>query len=80
MENINQFLNINDPRFIFLLIWSLIWKGLALWRAAQDKQKVWFIAILIVNLFGILEIVYLLFFQKKEKLWRKLFLKAPKKK
>jgi len=80
MENISQALNINDPHFIFLLLWSLFWKGWGLWRAAINKQKIWFIAILIINLFGILEIIYLLFFQKKEKLWKKLFLKTPSKK
>ncbi len=80
MENITQALNINDPRFIFLLLWSLFWKGWALWRAAQNKQKIWFVAILVINLFGILEIVYLLFFQKEEKLWKKLFLKTSSKK
>jgi len=80
MENITQILNTNDPRFIFLLLWGLFWKGWALWRAAQNKQKIWYIAILVVNLLGILEIVYLLFFQKEEKLWKKLFLKTSSKK
>lgn len=80
MENITQVLNTNDPRFIFLLLWSLFWKGWALWRAAQNKQKIWYVAILAINLLGILEIVYLLFFQKEEKLWKKLFLKTPSKK
>ncbi len=80
MENINQILNTNDPRFVLLLLWSLFWKGWALWRAAQNKQKAWFIAILVINLLGILEIVYLLFFQKEEKLWRRLFLKTSSKK
>ncbi len=43
-----------------VLVWSLIWKGLGLWKAAGLRQKYWFLAILIVNSFGILEIVYLL--------------------
>lgn len=45
---------------IVLAIWELIWKGLALWRAAQRRQLYWFVAILIVNSAGILPIVYLL--------------------
>ena len=41
------------------LVWSLVWKGLALWKAARVGSKPWFIIILIVNTFGILEIIYL---------------------
>lgn len=46
--------------FIFLLIWELIWKGLALWRAARIRQPYWFIALLILNTAGIFPIIYLL--------------------
>ncbi len=49
-----------------LIVWSLFWKGLALWRAANSDQKYWFVAILIFNTFGILEIVYLSSFAKKK--------------
>lgn len=45
---------------LLVSLWSLVWKGLALWRAAQLKQKGWFIALLIINTAGILEIIYLL--------------------
>jgi len=48
-----------------LSIWALIWKGLALWKTANEKRKPWFIAILILNTLGILEIIYLALFQKK---------------
>ena len=51
-------------QFVFL-IWSIAWKGLALWNAAKNSQKNWFIAILIVNTVGILEIIYLFRFAKK---------------
>ncbi|MFO0704878.1 MAG: DUF5652 family protein [Candidatus Andersenbacteria bacterium] len=49
-----------------LLIWSLIWKGFALWRAATRRDKVWFIVLLLVNTFGLLEILYLFVFSKRE--------------
>jgi len=52
--------------FFILYLWSLLWKGLALWRAAQLKQRNWFVGILILNTVGILEIVYLFFFAKKK--------------
>ena len=45
---------------VILAIWELIWKGFALWKAAQNKEKGWFIAILILNTAGILPIIYLL--------------------
>lgn len=48
--------------FLLLIIaWSLLWKGLALWRAAHRGEKVWFIVFLILNTAGILEIIYLFF-------------------
>lgn len=46
--------------FISLLIWSLFWKGLALWTAGSRKEKIWFIILFLVNTVGILEIIYLL--------------------
>ncbi len=41
------------------VVWTLIWKGLALWRSAELRQKWWFVALLLINTLGILEIVYL---------------------
>jgi hypothetical protein len=44
---------------VVLVIWTIIWKGLALWRAAEKRSKPWFIVMLILNTVGILEIIYL---------------------
>ena len=52
--------------FALVLVWAMVWKGLALWRAAEKKERNWFIAILVVNTLGLLEIIYLFFFYKKE--------------
>ena len=49
---------------VFLLA-EIALKGYALWCAAKRDEKWWFIAIMIVNTAGILEIVYLVFFVKK---------------
>lgn len=49
---------------ILILIWELIWKGIALWKAARLSHKAWFISILILNTVGILPIIYILFFAK----------------
>lgn len=43
-----------------LAVWELIWKGLALWRAAKRRQPGWFIAILLINSAGLLPMAYLL--------------------
>lgn len=50
---------------LIFFLWSLIWKGIALWRAGRDNSKGWFIAILVLNTLGLLEIIYLLFFSSK---------------
>ena len=46
---------------VILILWSLVWKGLALWRAAKRGDTIWFIVFLILNTAGILEIIYLFF-------------------
>ncbi len=53
---------------ILLSIWSLIWQGLGLWYSAQNRQKGWFLAILILNTLGLLPIIYLIWFNQKEKI------------
>ena len=52
--------------FIILAIWSLTWKGIALWKAAKNDSKPWFIALLVINTVGILEIIYIFYFSKKK--------------
>ncbi len=51
--------------FVAATVWSLIWKGMALWRAAQNGDKKWFVVLLVVNTLGILDILYLYVFSKK---------------
>lgn len=47
------------PIFLLAMAWSMTWKGLGLWHAAKNKAPWWFIAILLINSLGILEIIYL---------------------
>lgn len=62
-----------------ILIWSLIWKALALWRSARNSQRNWFLIMLIINTVGILEIIYLFRFAKvKMKLSELAFWKRKK--
>jgi len=62
MINFSQY-----PVWVLLLIilWVLPWKGYALWVSAHKEDKVWFILLLILNTFAILEIIYVFFIAKK---------------
>lgn len=46
-------------------LWSLLWKCVALWRSARNGDKGWFVAVLILNTLGILDILYIYVFSKK---------------
>jgi hypothetical protein len=59
--------NIPKALLVIAYIWGIFWKGVGLWRSSKNNQKYWFIAIFILNTLGILEIVYLSFFQKTVK-------------
>ena len=50
-----------------LIIWQLIWKGIALWKSGKNNQLKLFLAILLLNTAGILPMIYLKFFQKQNK-------------
>ena len=52
------------PFLLAALVWTIILKGFALWHAARSGQKWWFVALLVINTLGILEIVYLIWFRK----------------
>ena len=48
-----------------LVVWTIYWKGPALWHAARKGDLYWFIALLLINTAGILEILYIFHFSKK---------------
>jgi hypothetical protein len=49
---------------VVIIIWSIIWKLLALWKSARKNQPVWFILLAIINTVGILEILYIYVFSE----------------
>lgn len=51
---------------VAFLIWTFFWKGPALWKAARRGDVAWFVAILFLNTAGILDILYLFVFSRKE--------------
>lgn len=57
---------------ILLTLWTIPWKALALWHSSKNNDKTWFIAVMIINTVGILEILYLFVFAK-EKLTKEKF-------
>lgn len=50
---------------IVVAVAAYVLKGFALWRAGRNNHSGWFIALLLVNTLGILELVYLLTAGKK---------------
>jgi methionyl-tRNA synthetase len=60
-----QFFIQNQWILWLLLLWTLPWKGVALWKSAKNNDKVWFIVLLLVNSLAILEILYIFVFGKK---------------
>ncbi len=61
---------LNSPVWTLILLlvvlWTLPWKGVALWRAARNSNRIWFIVLLIVNTLAILDIIYIFGFSKKK--------------
>jgi len=65
MQNIITILQNNPGLLILIIAWSTVWKAIAAWHAARNNQLGWFIALFIINTVGLLEIIYLAFFAKR---------------
>lgn len=50
-----------------LLLWTLPWKGYALWKAARLRDRWWFLALLVVNTAAVLEILYIFIWSERKK-------------
>lgn len=74
-ENIDSmiaFIEENTLLFIVVTLWSLAWKGFALWKAAaRKKNPYWFVAILVLNTYGIIDILYIFIFSEWKKITKK---------
>jgi membrane protein YdbS with pleckstrin-like domain len=60
------FLMQNQWMIPIIVLWVLPWKGVALWKAAKNNQKWWFVALLVINTMAIFEILYIFVFSKKQ--------------
>lgn len=61
-----KFIQDNVWLVILFAVWTIAWKGMALWKAARLSDKVWFWLLLIINTAGILEIAYIYYFSKQK--------------
>ncbi|MCE9549122.1 DUF5652 family protein [Candidatus Nomurabacteria bacterium] len=63
--------------FVILMAWTLFWKAYGVWIAVKNDHKGWFIALVILNTLGVLEIIYIFGVAKKK--WsdvKRVFLKV----
>lgn len=54
-----------SPLLFVIYLWSLPWKGVALWKSADKKHLKWFIALLFINTAGLLDALYIFYFSKR---------------
>lgn len=68
MSDLNEFFasTLGFTVVIVVALWSVVWKGVALYRAGSLRDKGWFIALFLINTAGILEILYLTIFQHRK--------------
>ena len=56
-----------DIGMVLLIVWTLLWKCYSVWLASKNNHKKWFVALIILNTLGILEIIYI--FKVAKKSW-----------
>lgn len=68
MGDLNEFFasTLGFTVFVVVALWSVVWKGFALYRAGSLRDKGWFVALFLINTAGILEILYLTIFQHRK--------------
>lgn len=67
-QDLSQFFYQYPWILIAVLLWSMPWKGWALWKAARNKHEWWFIILLFVNTLGILEMLYIFVLSKENRI------------
>lgn len=65
---------------VTVLLWTLPWKGIALWKAARSKDRIWFVVLFLVNTLSVLEILYIFIFSKKKNAAERQALSQPPRK
>ncbi|MBD3238196.1 MAG: hypothetical protein GF332_00955 [Candidatus Moranbacteria bacterium] len=49
---------------VAVLVWTIPWRAMALWKSARRGQVGWFIFFILIQTGGLLEIIYLVFLSK----------------
>jgi len=65
-SSINSYLSMN-PWIALLIVWSAVWKLIALWKAARHNHVTIFIILGLLNTIGIAEIIYIIYLYFKDK-------------
>ncbi len=64
---LGEWFSANAWWLIPLFAWSLAWKGAAMWKAARNNHQIWFIVLLVINTVGILEMLYIFIWSKRNR-------------
>ncbi len=56
---------------VILGVWETVWKAVAAWHAARNRHLGWFVMFFVFNTAGILPIIYLGWFDKKNSVSKK---------
>ena len=67
LQQISMQLGVALAWLVVLIIWSAIWKLIALWKSARKGSIIWFIVLALINTAGILEILYIFIFSEMGK-------------
>jgi hypothetical protein len=59
-----EFIAQNQWIILALQLWTIPWKGFSLWLASKNDHKLWFIALLLLQTLGILDIIYIFIIAK----------------
>ena len=65
IQEIGMYFEKRPMLVLIIIIWTIFWKGVGLWQAAERGHKWWFFFILVLNTLGILEIIYIYFVARK---------------
>lgn len=58
-------LGLNPWILVLIVLWTIPWMGVAMWKAARLSHKWWFIILLVVHTAGILDIIYIFLIARK---------------
>jgi hypothetical protein len=61
-----QYLLNNQWVLWLVILWTIPWKGVALWRASRNGHQKWFVIMLVLNTLALLEIIYIFYFSQKK--------------